>query len=131
MLHRAAQIGNLEAITLLIRLGANPSIATYYNEYAHHEAAWKGHLDTLKYLLWLDPSLFKKLDENSNTAFLMAAINGHVGILSYLLQPNYSPGIDDAERCTALHMAIKFGRLSAFYFLCFKSRISGQQPVKV
>ncbi|KAH9111684.1 hypothetical protein LEN26_013433 [Aphanomyces euteiches] len=109
---RAAHVGNVLAVKVLVDLGCNLLHQDCNGNTAAHHAAHEGHLWTLHYLLEAQVDL----DVVAGGQCLMqrdvlqwACDGGKTQIIDYLLERGHDPNIPDIEGRTALHHAILDG----------------------
>ncbi len=82
--------GNINALMLLVKEGANPRIATPHGETAMHAAAARGHLRVVSFLLQQGVSAHSRTT-NGWTPLHHAARFGHVSVANFLIRSGASP----------------------------------------
>ncbi|MEZ5534976.1 MAG: ankyrin repeat domain-containing protein [Thiolinea sp.] len=103
----AALSGDVNALTMLVREGANPRISTAHGETALHAAAARGHLRVVNFLLRQGVSLHARTS-NGWTALHHAARFGHVSVANFLVRSGANPRLPttDAGRKTPIQIAL-------------------------
>lgn len=99
--------GDINALTLLVREGANPGIATSHGETALHAAAARGHLRVVSFLLQQGVSAHSRTT-NGWTPLHHAARFGHVSVANFLVRSGANPHspTQDAGRKTPIDIAL-------------------------
>ena len=81
-------------------------------------AAWNGHLEVVRWLVWEGGSSVEERDNHGGTALLWAAANGHLEVVRWLVQEGGSSVEErDLEGRTVLHFAARTGRLNVVRWL--------------
>ncbi len=80
-------------------------------------AAYSGDLEQVKCLIAQGISLSQHDNRHGRTAIHMAAMQGHVDIIRYLLSQGVEIQVQDINGLTALHLAVWKGRLASVKYL--------------
>ncbi len=100
-----------------------------------HDAAAVGDLARVETLAAGDPEIGAALDEANNTPLHLAAINGHGGVVEYLLDIGVAVDVGDNENSTALDVASQQGHLDVVRLLIARGAdpehgdVSGMTPL--
>jgi len=111
-LYLAAQIGLVEVVDLLIKLGADLLIRNSVGWTALHSAAFNGHLECVKLFTEKNPTTINEITNDGDTAVLLAAHNVHVDVVDFLIKSGADLSFREKRLgCTALHSAAAKGHL--------------------
>lgn len=88
-----------------------------YGEYLIYSAR-HGDIEGVKECLEEDVPVNTKEDEVENTALHMAAANGHLEVVKFLLEAGADINLKNKNENTALHWASLNGKLDVVKFLC-------------
>ena len=138
-LHIVSKKGHLEAVRLFLTNGADPNIATYANpnrsQTPLHYAASLGNESVAKLLIehgaHVDAS-----DADGSNALHMAAMNGHLNIVT-LLSNKIDVNKKDNNGVTPLHLAAIRGHINVARYLILKGArkdiksSSGHMPINL
>jgi ankyrin repeat protein len=109
LLHVAAELGDRQAVELLLDRGARiEGVKKKTGDTALHLAARSGHEDTVRILLDRGAKIETK-DNDGQTALHLAARNGHEDTLRLLLDRGAEIEAIDENGCKALHLAARNG----------------------
>ncbi len=108
-----ALTGNVNALTQLVSLGANPRIATSHGETALHAAAARGHIQVVSFLLRRGGVSIHSQTSNGWTPLHHAARFGHATVANFLVRSGANPRLTtrDAGRKTPIDIALDKGDL--------------------
>ncbi|GAM25600.1 hypothetical protein SAMD00019534_087750 [Acytostelium subglobosum LB1] len=110
-LHFAAENNQMGAMRLLLeeeKADVNvPEKSTKYTPLM--KACIQGHIDMVKLLVEEGKADIEKKDKFKHTAIMLAAKNGHLRIVSYLLHMNANIKVVDSSKNTLLHYAAAYG----------------------
>ncbi|KAF0700627.1 Aste57867_8805 [Aphanomyces stellatus] len=109
---RAAHVGNVLAVKVLVDLGCNLLHKDVNGNTAAHHAAHEGHLWALHYLLEAQVDVDDTVGGQcymKRDILHWACDGGHEVIIDYILERGYDPNIPDIEGRTALHHATLAG----------------------
>lgn len=129
----------VDALHVLIDAGANVNKEIHQaGDYtALHYAAELGREEAMKTLIATGDSDVHAKTDASHTPFLLAALHGHVGVLSVLLENGAEPFADEDE-FSAAHLAATTGQLDVLqYFLSngltqdFEKETNGVSPLSL
>ncbi|KAK3236837.1 hypothetical protein CYMTET_53048, partial [Cymbomonas tetramitiformis] len=116
-LHKAAENGHLEVVTLLLEIGADVHARNKVEFTPLIRAAMCGHADVVEQLMLGSDSELEARDKMGFTALIRAAAAGHEEVLRVLLKYSSPRGADIAATTkngsTALHRAAESGHASA------------------
>ena len=82
-----------------------------------HDAAEEGDLEEVMRLIQEDPEIVDEIDDNESTALHLACIDGHVEVVSYLLDQGANINTTDNVDATPLYYACYEGRLEVVELL--------------
>lgn len=97
----AAFEGNLEALSLLVGRGGDPSKWDHYGNTALHLASAKGHMDCVKFLVNFGVNIYS-LDIDMHTPKELAAMNDCQDILRYLDDISADQELQNAKKVKTL-----------------------------
>uniref|UniRef100_A0A3Q2XAN7 Uncharacterized protein n=1 Tax=Hippocampus comes TaxID=109280 RepID=A0A3Q2XAN7_HIPCM len=103
-LHRAAILGNSDAISALIQGGCALDLQNRDGNTALHEVSWHGFLQCVKLLVKAGANVHIK-NKAGNTALHLASQNDHAQTARLLLLGGATPDTKNKVRETALHVA--------------------------
>ncbi|CAK9178062.1 unnamed protein product [Ilex paraguariensis] len=111
----AVQSGNIDVVQLLIESGY---IMENSADRLLHDAAAMNRVDLMEILClgYVDIEL-NSVDDHGRTALHVAAINGHVEVLRFLVGVGSDPTVVDSNGWTPLHFASSEGHFEAVDFL--------------
>lgn len=116
-LHAAAKLGQLSILSHLLSLKCDPNVRGWCGRQPIHEAAVKGHLNIVQYLVekqHCDPS---SGDINGTTPLYLAASDGHLSIVRYLtLQHKCDPLHPEFNSSTSVDAATVYGHVDVIRF---------------
>ncbi|KDO26340.1 hypothetical protein SPRG_08413 [Saprolegnia parasitica CBS 223.65] len=123
----AARHGHAMAVLYLLKHGANPSIVDSAEDNFVHWAAYKGNVEILSLChtyasaFGVDFGLFRALDAFGQSPLHLAANQGHLGCVEYLIE-ELDAGVDvcDAKGHTPLQLAQLRGHASVVAYLARK-----------
>lgn len=107
-LHFAAAKGHEEAVLRLICHGAKASLRNSFGQTPLHRSACAGKPLVLAALIESDPSIvnWKDFSEDSNTALHLAAEDGHLEVVRFLVEVGQADkNIQNAQNKTAAQVA--------------------------
>lgn len=109
----AALRGDLNALILLVRQGANPRVKTRHGETALHAAAARGHLRAAHYLVRQGGVSVHSTTSNGWSPLHHAARFGHASVANFLMQSGANARLPttDAGRKTPIDIAVEKGDL--------------------
>lgn len=81
------------------------------------QAAYEGKLNILKKLISYPNISLYYLNNNGNTAFHIAAAEGHVDCVAALIQAGMDVNLSNSHQVTALHFAVRNNHLSVVKYL--------------
>ncbi|RYC79804.1 hypothetical protein BFJ63_vAg17312 [Fusarium oxysporum f. sp. narcissi] len=111
-LHYASESGDLSAISLLLRHGADIEMRGRDGMGPLHCAAKNGHSEAVKFLL--DAGADAGIRDNSrSTPLHWAASSGDADTIKFLLMKAVDPGARDNYGRTPLHLAVTSGKVEA------------------
>ena len=116
--HIAAKEGHLQILQMLLNNNQSFLDETgFYNSTPLYLAAWRGHLDVVKYLLTMGANVRTKV-KDGGTAYHKASYEGYLGIVEALVQHDRSCiDILDDNNCTPLSLATLRGHCNIVDFL--------------
>ena len=106
-LHWASQKGQLEAVELMLQLGANAATKDHSGQTALHWAASKGCAAVSKVLLAGGASI-SAADKHANTPLHIASQSGHLSLVRLLLEEGANHKLTTSKHYTALDVAQLF-----------------------
>lgn len=109
----AAREGNIHAVDLLLKAGADVDAADSHKWTALGSAAHAGHDTVASILLHSGASADRPNGDSEWTALMAAAQEGHDYIISMLLQHGADVNARDSDGYTALHIATQAVQLDA------------------
>lgn len=132
-LHKAARVGDLDRITVLLEAGANVNEANGEGQTALHQAANTNHAEVVAALLaaGADPLVSGKGPFGSTgTPLHLAAKRGHVESMRVLLEARVDPNLPDPGVGPPLHFAMYYRRQAAVDLLkSFGARPVSADPI--
>ena len=108
-LHIASQIGNQQAVSMLIESKASPAICDKKKMTPLHLACKNGNLEILKILLPL--SNVNQKNEEGETSLFLGIKSESIEVVTYMLQNGVQPFLLNKNESTPLHYAAKLGNL--------------------
>ncbi len=105
----AAMDGKTELIDTLVKEGANINYVDEYGDTALSQAAFKGHVETVKKLLTYLTARYSK-----NLALLLASQAGHAEIIDVLIEKNAEVNVYIENYNTPLFQVISQNKMDAF-----------------
>ncbi|KAK3583459.1 hypothetical protein CHS0354_025591 [Potamilus streckersoni] len=109
--HNAAHSGNIALLRYLIQRGIDPWCRTSEEETLLHRACINGQLEMTKYLVQTYPTMLYEVDKSKRTPAHNAALDGNVGVLSYLIERGIDTWCRTSAEETLLHRACINGQL--------------------
>ncbi len=117
-LHYAAQSASSVCVDELVRRGAIHGQTAKNGYYPIHVAAYYGNLDIVKMFVGADANAIKCLNANYETPAMVAAKNGCVNVLSFLL--GISPSVEEQRTNqgeSILHYAVRSDKQNVVAYL--------------
>lgn len=108
-LHAAVYENDLEIMQLLIRLGADPNIATRDGLTPLGSATWSGHFEAVRQLLAVGAKVNVQEYRHGQSPLMNAAWKGHRDIVKLLLEHGADRELRNPDGHTALDWARRFG----------------------
>jgi ankyrin repeat protein len=106
-LHTAAEVGNLEAVQSLVKLGTDVNALSLYNLNALQLSSMFGHRNVVRYLLSQNSLQQQNKEKNQFHPLHLAVLGGHAEVLDELLShPSTNINIQNNEGFTAFHHAV-------------------------
>ena len=121
-LHYAVQFGPAGAIRLLLSHGADPGAFDNDGQTVLHLAAEHNNMTALQLFQDVSQITLDMKNDRGGTALILAAWNGHAGILHFLLEAGADRTLKDSCGWTAIHFAIAGGHLDFLRVLLEGSR---------
>eukprot|EP01130_Rhizamoeba_saxonica_P014344 TRINITY_DN6260_c0_g1_i1.p1 TRINITY_DN6260_c0_g1~~TRINITY_DN6260_c0_g1_i1.p1 ORF type:complete len:1214 (-),score=247.54 TRINITY_DN6260_c0_g1_i1:28-3669(-) len=116
-LHYAAYHAHKEIVELFIENNVFLEPETTDSSVPLHLAAMRGNLECIKALVDSSEVSLNRKDKNHNTALLLAARNGHLEVVSYLVHMGCKVYISDYQNNNVLHLASAYGWNHVLRFL--------------
>ncbi|KAM3134056.1 hypothetical protein pb186bvf_013782, partial [Paramecium bursaria] len=108
-IHLAAQYGHLDCLIELLSKNALPKQPGQNGSQPIHLAAAYGHFHIVKFLKDQAKANINSIDKYGRTPLAMAARNGNLEILSYLLKNGADYRINDSSGNSPMHYAAAYG----------------------
>ena len=118
--HRAAGLGEVEAMKVMVEKGVDP-LAEIGGETALHFAAKKGQEEAVAFLLKQDVPV-GLVGKEGRTPLMYAAEADEVGVIEMLLESGADPGARDEQGYRAITLAAEVGASEAVTALASRSR---------
>ncbi|MHB9146875.1 MAG: ankyrin repeat domain-containing protein [Candidatus Amoebophilus sp.] len=119
-LHKAYEVGNLEAVKYLLEKGADIQAKDIHRRTPLHCACEKGDLELVKYLLLEKGANIHATDEEGGTPLLCACDKGHLEVVKYLVEKGADVNDKEDNDNTSLHYAAWQGHLEVVKYLVEK-----------
>ncbi|XP_021376771.1 uncharacterized protein LOC110465343 [Mizuhopecten yessoensis] len=116
-MHFAAAGGNADVFDLLLQAGLTPEPAPNSSNSVLHVAAYKAHVDLVRYVIRKLPDMVPLTDESGWTALHYAAAAGNLQVFFILLKAGLSPRHATHDGSTVLHKAAFCGNLELVEFI--------------
>jgi len=104
----AADNDKLHAVTYLLEKGADPSLQDNNGWHALHHASQGGNPEVIDLMISHVPSI-DSITEEGLTSLMIAAGNGKLQAVEYLLEKGADPSLQDNSGWNALHQASRSG----------------------
>ena len=118
-LHKACEVGNLEAVKYLVEKGADINVKDMWGETSLHYACRKGHLEVVKYLVEKGEGIHAK-NKYGNIPLYLACQHGHLEVVKYLVEKGADVNAKNKYGNTPLHYACREGHLEVVKYLLKK-----------
>ncbi|MFC1887197.1 ankyrin repeat domain-containing protein [Candidatus Cloacimonadota bacterium] len=115
----ASAYGKLEAVKLLVQLGADLDHGDNENSNPLHNASANAHMDIVEYLISIGMDV-NKTDDNQNSPLDFATRVGHMGIAGLLIDNGADINVVDRYGGVAIHSAVYSGNLELVELLVDK-----------
>ncbi|XP_071478047.1 uncharacterized protein [Diadema antillarum] len=118
-LHHAVLNGHRDAIQMLLKFDASPTVADNRGSNPLHLAAWTGNMDIVQTLLTVGVSKDQVNEQNNylDTPLHFAAQYGHTQVVSILLDHGADPTLCNRKEEGPLDLAAQYGRLDTVQLL--------------
>ncbi|XP_069104161.1 uncharacterized protein [Argopecten irradians] len=116
-MHFAAAGGNADVFDLLLKAGLKPEPAPNSSNSVLHVAAYRAHIDLVRYVIRNLPEMVPLTDESGWTALHYAAAAGNMQVFFILLKAGLSPRHVTHDGSTVLHKAAFCGNLELVEFI--------------
>jgi hypothetical protein len=120
----AAANGHASALSVLISLGANLTLANNLGTTATHVAGARGHIKCLKMLLAAEPELIDKTDDDGNTMAMIVAKAGMPKVLRVLVRSGADLTASNANGLTATLLAASNGHAECLRVLLLEAKVA-------
>ncbi|PSN55482.1 hypothetical protein C0J52_02600 [Blattella germanica] len=116
-LHAAAVNGQLEVIKLLVANYASLDWRFSDDDTVLHLVCAYGHVDALRYLIFVKPSLLNCVNKKGETPFYTAVLNDRIKVVEHFINMQCSPETTTVNGYTPLHIASEQGNLDVVSLL--------------